>query len=205
MSEEFVRFTPSTPGRSTIQKIFLESFPIHERVSLNPFIDNKDDSAALWALKVDGKIEGFITYLHRKDLVYIFYVAVSKNARGKGYGKKLMQFVVHKFPHARIFLNCEALYEGAKNPEERLGRINFYKGLGFCPMGKKGLWRGERFERMYLRDKVEDHELDHFWHSFDHLWAKEDRNVRVQDKDKLAKAASAAQSGSQSQANGQHS
>ncbi len=176
MNEQIVRITRESRIKSRIQRLFLEAFPVSERVSIAPFIQSEEDSAALYALMEEGRPLGFVCYLRKSRIVYIFYIAVGRAARGKGIGSRLMRFVTDKYPEDRFFLNCESIYEGCLDSEGRRKRIGFYERLGFSIQGKPHFWRGELFETMTLRGEVSEAEIEDFWVSFNPLWVKEDRN-----------------------------
>ena len=89
----------------------------------------------------DGKLAGFTTYyhpyMHQTGHALILFLVVDKEARNKGYGKKMLEYVI-----------TELKKEGCTSAElavrvENLEAQKLYKKLGFYEY-----WRDDKFMRM---------------------------------------------------------
>lgn len=86
------------------------------------FLHSKDIHTMV-AKDSNDKICGFLCYRKiNNDVIAISDFYVSSSARGKGYGKKLVDDLVKKFPNRAIKLRCLK--------DNELG-LNFYKKYGF--------------------------------------------------------------------------
>ena len=144
-----------------IKIVFMHQFPIHERVSLEPFFDPSVEGADAWVLTEGDKILGFVTLLSLPPISYIFYLATDPAHQGKGVGSRLVNFVKEAYPSDLLFLHCEVPVESA--PER----------LGFKKVGKEHDWRGELFQTMAIGTWDEE-KVKRFWERFDPLWKDED-------------------------------
>ena len=132
-----------------IKIVFMHQFPVHERVSLEPFFDPSVEGADAWVLAEGDKVLGFVTLLTLPPISYIFYLATDSAHQGKGVGSRLVNFVKEAYPSDLLFLHCEVPLESApERLQTRLKRLNFYKRLGFKKVGKEHEWRGEFFQTM---------------------------------------------------------
>ena len=89
----------------------------------------------------DGKLAGFTTYyhpyMHQAGHALILFLVIDKDARNKGYGKKMLEYVI-----------AELKKEGCTSAElavrvENLEAQKLYKKLGFYEY-----WRDDKFMRM---------------------------------------------------------
>lgn len=79
----------------------------------------------------DGAFAGIAYVVQHKDMVYLFYLAVEENQRGKGTGGKILSALHERFPGKRIFLAREQLDKSAENYPQRESRHRFYLANGF--------------------------------------------------------------------------
>lgn len=157
-----------------IKIVFMHQFPVHERVSLEPFFDPFVEGADAWVLAEGDKVLGFVTLLTLPPISYIFYLATDSAHQGKGVGSRLVNFVKETYPSDLLFLHCEVPLESApERLQTRLKRLNFYKRLGFKKVGKEHGWRGELFQTMAIGTWDEE-KVKKFWERFDPLWSEED-------------------------------
>ena len=114
-----------------IEKIYLESFPDNERAPMKLLKKRADKGKADFLAVYDNEvIVGMAYVVCCRDLAYLFYLAVDKTKRGKGYGTHTIAALLERYRGKRFFLALEQLDETAPNYAQRLKRHNFYKSCG---------------------------------------------------------------------------
>ena len=72
-----------------LKKLYKEAFPKNEQV---PFWLlkrlSKKENVEFYGIYEESKFAGLVYNVIYKDIVFIFYLAIGKNARGNGYGAK---------------------------------------------------------------------------------------------------------------------
>ncbi len=118
------------------KKLYNTAFPPAERI---PFAilyrKAKGSNVTFFAVTHGDEFKGLVYTVWFNDIVFIFYLAVSPDARGNGIGSKILSLVKDKFPNCRLVLNIEALDENAENNDERIKRREFYVKNGFFGAG----------------------------------------------------------------------
>lgn len=77
--------------RAKVQVVFMESFPIYERVPLTPFFDKHLKGLEIYALEDEaGNVVAFFCTLEKENIFYIFYLAVSKSTEAWGLAPTLL-------------------------------------------------------------------------------------------------------------------
>ena len=118
------------------KKLYNTAFPPAERI---PFVilyrKAKGSNVTFFAVTQGDEFKGLVYTVWFNDIVFIFYLAVSPDARGNGIGSKILSLVKDKFPNCRLVLNIEALDENAENNDERIKRREFYVKNGFFGAG----------------------------------------------------------------------
>ena len=96
------------------KKLYNTAFPPAERI---PFAilyrKAKGSNVTFFAVTQGDEFKGLVYTVWFNDIVFIFYLAVSPDARGNGIGSKILSLVKDKFPNCRLVLNIEALDENA--------------------------------------------------------------------------------------------
>jgi len=126
-----------------IEKLTIDSVECVKRLGLklNANFDNLYDYSSLnegvnstHVLIVDKKIIGFIHIQQLIDEVDIIDVVVDEEYRRKGYGQRLVEFVIHSNPGKRIILEVSVNNKAA---------IGLYNKLGFRKMNtRRGYYNG---------------------------------------------------------------
>ena len=157
-----------------LKMVYMRQFPVHERVSLDPFFEPSIKGADAWIMTEGNDVLGFVTVLNLSDVTYIFYLATDIRHQGKGVGSQLVNFVKKQYQPALLFLDCEVpLEEEPDKLQVRLKRTNFYKRLGFKKVGRSNIWRGEHFQTMAIGSWMEE-KATKLWEHFGPLWKNED-------------------------------
>lgn len=118
------------------KRLYVRSFPLSERVPF-PLLKMRAKGAIAEMISVyDGEVHVGLLYLvHYKDIVFIWFLAIDENIRGKGYGSRILAQVTALYPKARIGLNIEHVDPQAAHFEERQQRKHFYLKNGYRENG----------------------------------------------------------------------
>ena len=145
-----------------IKELYDAAFPKEERMPFWLVRKNGRKSIAdLMGVYDDDEFVGMIHLVYYEDIVYLFFLAVSPEARGQGYGSRILQALHRRFPSRRIILNIEQVEEGCDNYEERKKRKEFYLKNGLKEAGYLTKEFDVVYEMLYLGGNV----------SFDEYWA----------------------------------
>ncbi|WP_285767576.1 GNAT family N-acetyltransferase [Peribacillus sp. SI8-4] len=99
-------------------------FPIEEMKSKEHIDVLLEDKKEIY-IKDEGP-DHVLLYVEGKEFIFIDYLFVSKNSRGQGLGRKLIQKLQKK--QKTILLEVEPIQE---NDDDSLKRLRFYKREGF--------------------------------------------------------------------------
>ena len=160
-----------SPLKAKVQRIYIKSFPLFERVSLEPFFNSVSDGVEIFALSDEEDVVAFFCTLRKDKYYYLFYLAVDEDKRGKGIGSDILSAVIKNARGATVFLDCEGIYPGCKDRAARVKRLCFYHRNGSKEIGPLKTWRGEKFKTLVYGDKeISEQEIEDFWEIFGHLW-----------------------------------
>ncbi len=116
----------------SVKNIYYNSFPEEERFSIFLLMFNLlTKFCKLYTLKDKHSIVGFIYYITYKDMIFLLYLAVDENSRGKGYGKYLLNFCIKENSNKDIYLNIDKIDERFSDINIRKKRLKFYVENGF--------------------------------------------------------------------------
>ena len=139
-----------------VKKLYEAAFPVEQRI---PF----------WALRLragmngmeivsysdEGTFCGFSCQVVTDDLVYIYYLAVDPELRGRGYGGQILELLKQSHPGMPVALDIESRKRNADNAKPREARRKFYLDNGFKPTGY-GFKDGDLFEILICGEKPEN-------------------------------------------------
>ena len=115
-----------------IKELYNTSFPKQEKMSkfliwLMSFFGILKKTAYY-----DGNVfSGFVYVIEKKRLLYVLYLAVNNEIRGRGYGSQIINSVIEKYKDKTVFLIEEAKDKNADNLLQREKRISFYEKMEF--------------------------------------------------------------------------
>lgn len=151
----FKDITKCPETMSDIRRVYKEAFPREERAPLFYLKHKaKAENFDFFAIYDGTRYVGLVNIIYHKDIVFIFYLAVAAEHRGKGYGGKILKEITAKYPGKRVILNMERLDEKAPNYEQQLQRKAFYNRNGFRECGVRSMENGVRYEMMAYSGKV---------------------------------------------------
>lgn len=123
---KFIRTqNPHSPIFQRMWKLYLESFPSHERRSYEAQLEALKDPH-LFCMKIlyGWKFSGFVWFWKHADFYYIEHMAMCPQMRSKGLGSRVLSLLQQR--KKRIILESEP-----PTNETRKRRIGFYKRNGF--------------------------------------------------------------------------
>lgn len=139
--------TPNCPERAILDSINREAFPPCEYMPMEEiFAFAEKTNSHVLGIYDRQQLVGFILFVKNKECGYIFFLAIEKSARSKGYGGAALEALAATYPDLQIILDFEEIEEKAENFSQRIRRKQFYLRNGFCETGRYTLLRGNRFE-----------------------------------------------------------
>ena len=118
-------------AKKRLKKMYLEAFPAEERAPFwRLWRRAAQGHAEFWCL-ADGREPVGMAYIIRDQrLAYLFYLAIDRSMRGRGYGTAALDALRGKYAGSRLFLALEAPDLSAPNCAERVRRHEFYRRCG---------------------------------------------------------------------------
>lgn len=118
-----------------IRELYNTAFPKEEQA---PFwlmhLRAKQRKGTMLTAREDDKFVGFAYVIPNAEVAYLFYLAIAPEARGKGYGSKILAVLKKHYSNHRLFLAREALDPTSDNYAERVKRHGFYLRNGFSDL-----------------------------------------------------------------------
>lgn len=146
-----------------IKRLYRSAFPKAERAPFFRLKSRAEKQKAEFFVAYDnGLFVGFVYVVLWHGLVYLFYLAINENSRGKGYGSSVLNVISALYNGKKIFVATESIDKSAPNYEQRLLRHEFYLKNGFVDlkghikeatetysiMGKGGQITAEEYESL---------------------------------------------------------
>ena len=135
MKLDYIRITNNYRHIGKLKHLFEHAFPIEERPPFSVLIQFNNNQ--IFGVEDNQQFIGLLSLIEYQDLVYVFFLAVKKKYRGKGYGSQILRDVLEKYVDKRVFLLAEDPTIECNNLKERNDRIKFYKNNGFYPTDLK--------------------------------------------------------------------
>ena len=147
MNLELIRLNLDCKDRKYFEQINNEAFPLSERMSMNEIFSFASNTATdvLGIYDFDRPV-GFAVLLKNEQCGYVYFIAIDKNKRSKGYGRAAMNKILEVYSQLQIVLDFEEIDENAENYIQRIRRKNFYLRNGFHETGNYTLLSEDRFE-----------------------------------------------------------
>lgn len=159
---------PGTSIADFAEKLYDETY---ERRRYVPFRDLEkvytDNKADLVAVFDEELFVGFYYVYRSNGLALVYYLAVSKDLRGRGYGTEILDMIIDRYgPEFRIVLCIEAPRVDDKLVSSRHRQIAFYTGNGFTDSLYKFESVGIQYEVLYLGAKWDPENIHGVLRSF---------------------------------------
>lgn len=111
-----------------LKHLYEHAFPVDERPPFSILLAMENNN--LYGVEDNDEFVGLFSTVIRDDLLYIFFLAIKKKYRHKGYGSQTLKDIIDNNSDKRIFLMAEDPDIPSSNKEERKQRISFYKNRG---------------------------------------------------------------------------
>ena len=128
-----MRLANAKEYKRQIKHLYKAAFPKCEQAPLF-FLFHKirEKSNTFYAVIDEKDFIGLVYTIQNKEMVYVFYLAITEEKRGNGYGSKVLSLVKDMYPDSLIILAIEDTADkNADNYEQRIKRLGFYERNGF--------------------------------------------------------------------------
>ncbi len=145
------RITEGSRFWDKVNALAKEAFPPEEYLAPAEIVKMaQNDNYDFLALTDDDKFIGFTVIKVYKDMTYLFFLAIDKDSRGKGYGSSAIEALKLKYPNKIHTVDFEMPDENAPNSSEREKRRNFYLRNGYNETGSFLTYLGVDYEVFYI-------------------------------------------------------
>ena len=149
--------TTKTKNLKNVKDLYLSAFPKHERVPYFLLKFTTMRKGVDFTEYYDNNVFCGFTFTVETDYtLYIFYLAIPENLRGKGYGSAILSHVKNSYPNKTITLNIEPVITNCDNYDERVKRLAFYNRNGFVDSGYTVYDIGGGFTVLYTKTNIEN-------------------------------------------------
>lgn len=115
-----------------VKKLYSSAFPADEKMPYFILKYKAKKHLAQFYAVYDGDLFVGLAYcVPYRDILFLFYLAVSDQVRGQGYGGRILNAVCRHYAGYRIVLNIEEVNENSSNYDQRVKRRSFYEKNGF--------------------------------------------------------------------------
>lgn len=147
MNLELKILTPDSADIKIVEEMNNEAFPDNERMTMDEiFAFVQATNTDFLGVYDEGRLVGYIVLLKNEKCGYVFFYAIGKDYRSKGYGGSALKELFKAYSDLQIILDFEKVDEKAENFEQRVRRKSFYLRNGFHETGHYTLLKGEPFE-----------------------------------------------------------
>lgn len=158
MELKYIKVDNTYIHRNQIRHLFEHAFPPVERPSYNMLMSFPHHE--MYAIEDNDKFIGLVDLLKYEDTLYIFFLAIKKTFRRKGYGSKVLKDITSKYSNNyRIYLLAENPNIESDNKLERISRINFYKHNGLTLSDEVVIEYGVNYRVLYFTKPVQKEEF----------------------------------------------
>lgn len=133
------------PDIPVFREINNEAFPDYERLPIEKMFAFSPCTDVVGYYDGETPV-GFSMLVKGKALAYMYFFAIRKEYRGKGFGSGALKLLLREYPEYQIVLDFEELLPEADNFSQRTRRKEFYLRNGFYETGRYTFLDGYRFE-----------------------------------------------------------
>ncbi len=119
--------------KAKVKKLYKIAFPKNERAPISfLFSKTKHKENKFYAALDNNEFVGLAYTIQKNKMLYIFYLAVAEEKRGKGFGSEILATIKNMYSDCTILLEIEdTALTDAENFEERIKRLKFYQKNGY--------------------------------------------------------------------------
>lgn len=160
------KFISNLADAKDVEKLYIDSFPPHERVAFSGFFSGVFDGFSLVAQYDKGVLVGMLHFICTPDFIHLNYFAILPIRRGAGYGTKCLNWIKRHYKNYPIVVDVEVISDTYPNNDIRIKRQNFYRKNGFKNNTCVFEWEGEEMTYMSYKKIDETKFLKHITHIF---------------------------------------
>ena len=160
---KFIKLTKDSSEIPVLEKINEEAFPESERNLLRDLVAT---GASVLGIYEFSEAIGFYVVREYKDIIYLAYLAVRSDSRGRGIGTAVMQEFVNTYFDKQIVVEYAAPNGSVDHGLTCIKRRNFYRRCGFRQTGWYTFYDDTEFE---IGCAGEQFDIDMFNEFIDHL------------------------------------
>ena len=139
----FVKLTKESSDIAVLERLNEEAFPENER---NLITDLIDTGAFVYGIYEFSEAIGFAVIREYKDIMYLAYLAVRSDSRGRGIGTAVVSELANKYFNKQIVVEYEAPDGTVDHGLTAIKRRNFYRRCGFRQTGWYTFYDDVEFE-----------------------------------------------------------
>lgn len=128
-----MEFEEARKYKKQIKKLYKSSFPFNERAPLYMLYKKAENGGNLfYAVLEQDTFVGLVYTMTGEKIVYVFFLAVTRENRGRGYGSRILEKIKERNKDKTVILMIEDTREiNVDNIQERIKRLEFYEKNGF--------------------------------------------------------------------------
>lgn len=165
---KLVNLLENTKYLSEAKSLFVRAFPKDERP---PFLmlrhEAKKGQVDLLILLDEGVFMGLAFLVPSSTFNYLYFLAVSENRRGKGYGHFILDELAKIYEGKPIMILAETLKEESRNRKQREERMSFYHHAGFMNLDYGSEEFGVKYDALSRGGYVS---FDDYYFAMERLW-----------------------------------
>lgn len=124
-----------------------EAFPPEEYLAPTELVEMANGGNLVFSALLDkDAFVGFMVTMQYKEMVYLFFLAISPSCRSKGYGSRAIETLKAQYPGKMQVVDFEAPDDSADNAAQREKRRRFYLKNGYCETGLFVTYYGVTYE-----------------------------------------------------------
>lgn len=148
MNFEYRRITLGAPNQEDARYTFENSFPEEERPPYEMALSWENNR--FHGVYHNDEFVALADVVEYEDLVYLFFLAVKEECRGRGIGTQILTDLKERYSGKRLFLLAEEAEPKYADYAQRIRRLGFYHRNGFDPSGVKILEFGVMYDLLTL-------------------------------------------------------
>lgn len=134
-----------------------EAFPPEEYLAPAELVKMaRSDNFDFLALLDGEQFAGFMVVMLYGDMAYLFFLAIDKNSRGKGYGGRAIETLKAQYPDKTHTVDFEMPDDDAPNKQQREKRRSFYLRNGYRETGLFLSYLGVDYEVFCMGERFDE-------------------------------------------------
>ena len=139
-----------------VEALAREAFPAQEYLAPSQMVKMAESDGFDFRALCDGDdFVGFMTVMTYGNLAYLFFLAIEKARRAKGYGTGAIELLRSLYPGRQQVVDMEMLDDSAPNREQREKRRQFYMRNGYRATGQFLSYLGVKYEVLCAADEFD--------------------------------------------------